>query len=239
MTHRVHHLLLRVGTCRAYIHTCTSHECTGKKKKVLTAAVELPKRSAILQNRFAMRAPARAHSGCTRVKQRLPRSSSRKQTSHKHFLFFPPRPPWHTLFARCSRPLLGFSHAWKISVPPGVAGLFLIRGGHDRGVLCRSHDSGPRQTLNLQLADGDECSNTRHQNAFVDFWDCESSGGPSGQGCSAFLQARDCSLLFLFFFSLSPNTCSRRLYMHTYPANRLKWLPAHLFLYCLFSLRQK
>lgn len=33
----------------------------------------------------------------------------------------------------------------------------------------------------------------------------------------------------LVFFPTSPNTCSRRLYMHTYSANRLKWLPAHLF----------
>ena len=191
------------------------HRKKKKKKKVLTAAVELPKRSAILQNRFAMRAPARAparaHSGCTRVKPRLPRSSSKKNRLHTNTFFFffcLSGSLAHTLFARCSCPLLSVPMLKEMSVPSGVTRLFLIRGG--QGVLClqpcKGAVTGPPR---LQLADGDKCSKAKHQLHSLELWDCESSGSPSGRGCSAFSQARTChpSCFFSYFAEhLQPQT---------------------------------
>lgn len=114
----------------------------------------------------------------------------------------------HTLFARCSCPLLSVPMLKEMSVPSGVTRLFLIRGG--QGVLClqpcKGAVTGPPR---LQLADGDKCSKAKHQLHSLELWDCESSGSPSGRGCSAFSQARTChpSCFFSYFAEhLQPQT---------------------------------
>lgn len=150
---------------------------------MLTAAVKLPKRSAILQNHFAMLAPAYAHFGalgsswsCQGAVHNFTQTQLitflHLSLTHKHSFMFT---PWTSLMSVC----IACMYVW--------------------------------QPIFLQFSDRDRHF-IQSQNTFVDLLDCESSCPPSRHDCSGSTELWNCGKCRYCLFSFSKHLLPHSIY---------------------------